>query len=67
MSSPAPALLWNRQQAARALGISERSLFSATKSGTIPFVRIGSRVLYSVDALKKWVDQQAPVAPEVRP
>lgn len=38
-------------------GMSQRSLWSHTvPRGSIPSLRIGRRVLYSVDALREWVD-----------
>lgn len=42
--------------AARLLGIGERLLAKETKAGRIPCVRIGRRVLYSVERLRKLVD-----------
>ena len=41
--------------AAKALGISERLLWSKTNCGEIPHVRIGKRVLYPVGSLKEWL------------
>ena len=52
-----PILLLSPQQAARALGICERTLFTRTKTGEIPAVRIGRCVRYSVDALREYVKQ----------
>ncbi len=46
-------------EAAKALGIGERLLWSETKSGHIPHVRIGTRVLYPVETLKDWLADQA--------
>lgn len=51
-------------QAARVLGISLRTLWAWTQPrGPIPCLRIGSgkrqTVLYSVDALKAWLNQKA--------
>jgi excisionase family DNA binding protein len=43
------------------LGISERLLWTWTHAGTIPHVRIGSRVLYPVEQLRQWLSQQATV------
>lgn len=40
------ALLLNREAAAKALSIGERTLWNLTKSGEIPCVHIGRRVLY---------------------
>jgi excisionase family DNA binding protein len=56
-------LLLSAREAAERLGISEKTLWSYTiragnPKGTIPSVRIGSRVLYSVAALGDWIAQQ---------
>ncbi len=47
------------REAARALGISERTLFSLTRDGDVPHLRVGSAVLYPVDALRAWLAAQA--------
>ncbi len=49
-----PILLPPRQ-AAKLLSISERTLYAFTKAGTIPVVRIGRSVRYSLDELKEWI------------
>jgi excisionase family DNA binding protein len=54
----------NRREAAAMLGISERLLWTWTNAGTIPHVRIGTRVLYPVEQLRLWLSKQATV---VRP
>ncbi len=52
-------LALNPTQAAEALGIGRRLLWSKTNSGEIPHVRIGKRILYPVDALNRWLSDQA--------
>ena len=52
-------LLLSPQQASRALAISERTLFTLTKSGNVPHIRIGKLVRYSVDGLKRYIEQAA--------
>jgi len=47
------------REAARAIGISERTLFSWTKSGSVPHVKIGRAVLYPVESLKRWLAEQS--------
>ena len=44
------------KEAAKALSISERTLWQFTKDGVIPAVKVGSRVIYSVDALREFVN-----------
>lgn len=47
-------ILLRPKQAAAALGMSARALFSATKRGEIPCIRIGKLLRYSAEALKRW-------------
>lgn len=54
-----PCLALRPKQAAAALGISERLLWSMTNRGEIPCVRIGRAVVYGVDALRDWLAKQA--------
>ena len=52
-------LLLSAREAAAALGICEKSLWNFTvPRGTIPSTRIGARVLYSHNSLKKWAAEQ---------
>ena len=50
-------LLVDAKRAAAMLGIGIRTLWSITKEGELPHVRIRRRVLYSVDDLKRWIVQ----------
>ena len=50
-------LLLSPRQASRALAISERTLFTLTKAGAVPHIRIGKLVRYSVDGLRKYIEQ----------
>jgi excisionase family DNA binding protein len=47
------------KDAARALGIGERQLWSLTKAGKIPCVRIGRSVVYHVASLDEWLRRRA--------
>lgn len=51
------------REAAKALGISERLLWSLTQDGTIPCVRVGTGnrkvPLYPVALLDQWLREQA--------
>jgi predicted DNA-binding transcriptional regulator AlpA len=42
--------------AAKLLSISAKTLWVRTKSGEIPSRRIGGRVLYSLNAIRRWAD-----------
>lgn len=65
MTMPAPResssepLAVGRHQAAQMLGISERLLWTWTNARSIPHVRIGARVLYPVDELRRWLEDNA--------
>ena len=48
-------LLISAVQAAKELGISPRSLWTLTQAGTIPFIQLGRRVMYSPSSLQDWV------------
>jgi excisionase family DNA binding protein len=56
----APRLLLTARDAARALAVSERTLWGLTSPrGPIRSVRVGERsVRYSVDDLREWIAQQ---------
>ena len=52
-------LLASSRQAAHLLSVSERTLWGITSPrGSVPCVRIGSRCLYSPDALRTWIAAQ---------
>ena len=63
----APALLLTPKQAAVALAISPKTLWSLTAPrGPIPMIRVGERsVRYSVVALQRWIEQQQTMAVEL--
>jgi excisionase family DNA binding protein len=51
-------MLLTVRQAAEALQISERKLWSMTASGEIPRVRIGRSVRYDPIDLRAWIEAQ---------
>ncbi len=51
-------LLLSASETAEILSISARLLWTKTKSGEIPSVRLGTRVLYSVAKLRAWLESQ---------
>lgn len=62
-----PALLLAARDAAKALAVSEKTLWSNTapRGACIPAIRVGERSLrYSVAALQKWIDAQRIAAAE---
>ena len=54
-----PVLALRPREAAEALGISPRLLFTWTKDGVIPAVKVGRTVLYSTIELQAWLSRQA--------
>ncbi len=54
-----PILAINPDQASRSLSISPRSLWTLTKAGKIPSIRLGRSVRYSVDQLREWLREQS--------
>ena len=56
--SVAPRLLWTRREAAAALSISERTLWTLTDEKQIPCVRIRRSVRYDPTAIRSWVQAQ---------
>ena len=51
-------LLLTSRQAAQALQISERKLWSMKASGEIPHVLLGRCVRYPVADLRQWIDER---------
>ena len=60
VTQDAPRLLLSPRYAAKALSISEKTLWSNTAPrGDIPVVRVGARgVRYSLEALQQWVERR---------
>ncbi len=46
------------REAAEMLGLSERSLLRLRDSEGIPYSKVGTASLYSVDGLREWLSQQ---------
>lgn len=57
-ATPAPLALRPRD-AAKALGIGQRHLWSLTNRGEIPHVRVGRAVLYPIIELERWLAERA--------
>lgn len=54
-----PCLAMRPREAAAALGVSERTLWDWTQRGDVPHVRRNKTILYPVDALRRWLDEEA--------
>lgn len=52
---PVPRVTLSVAEAAKALGLSDRTITSMIAKGEIPVVRIGKRRLIPVDGLREWV------------
>ena len=53
-----PCLALRAREAAKAIGVSERTLWSWVETGAVPHVRRGRVVLFPVDALRDWLAKQ---------
>ena len=53
-----PTISLRPRQAAAAIGISLSTLERLTKAGEVPAVKVGRVTLYSVDALKDWLQRK---------
>lgn len=47
------------REAAEAIGVSERTLWTWTKEGIVPHVKIGGTVLYPIAELRGWLSRKA--------
>ncbi|HEX4000189.1 MAG TPA: helix-turn-helix domain-containing protein [Pirellulales bacterium] len=62
-SQPDGQLLWDAGEAAERLGISPRTLWSLTKSSTIPSVKVGHLVRYCPTMLREWISANGCLTP----
>ncbi len=56
--TPTTPLLLSATEAARMLSISPRTLWSLTRDGEIPCVRVRHRVLYDIEDLRAYIAEQ---------
>jgi excisionase family DNA binding protein len=59
---PSIKLLLRPREAAAALAISPRKLWSLTKSGEIQAVRVGRAVRYQIEELRAWISRRSGIA-----
>ena len=57
--APIVPLAYRLREAAAAIGVSERTLWTWAQNGDVPCVHRGRCVLFPVDALRRWLDEQA--------
>jgi excisionase family DNA binding protein len=53
-----PRLALRPKEAAKALGIGERLLWSQTNRGEIPHIKLGQAVLYPIAELERWLAER---------
>jgi excisionase family DNA binding protein len=53
-----PPLLLTERQAAQAMGITPRTLYSMRQTAGLPFVRVGARILYRPADLAEWIESR---------
>jgi excisionase family DNA binding protein len=53
-----PTLALRPREASKALGLGARKLWELTRDKKIPHFRVGTAILYPVDALKTWLATQ---------
>jgi excisionase family DNA binding protein len=58
-SPPADALALRSRDAAKLLGISERTLWTWVQQKRIPHVRVGGCILFPKEALTRWLSEEA--------
>jgi excisionase family DNA binding protein len=54
-----PRLLLSPRETAKMLSVCEKTLWTLTKAGEIPAVRIGRAVRYSMDDLHQWIESRS--------
>ena len=62
-AAPPPRLLLDRAEAAEALHICPRTLWTLTRDGQIPHLRLGRQIRYSVAALQQWIAERSTATP----
>jgi excisionase family DNA binding protein len=62
LSDDAAPLALRPREAAKALGVSERTLWAWTKEGDVPHAKIGGTLLYPVAELREWLSRKVAAA-----
>lgn len=58
-SNEAAPLLLSPREAAKALSICEKTLWTITQKGEIPVIKIGRLVRYPLEGLKTWIESKS--------
>ena len=59
MNQETTKLALSPREAAKALSVCEKTLYTMTKKYNIPVIRLGRAVRYPLDELKKWIERQS--------
>ena len=59
MSQKNTKLALSPREAAKALSVCEKTLYTMTKKYNIPVIRLGRAVRYPVDELRQWMKEQS--------
>ena len=59
MNQETTKLALSPREAAKALSVCEKTLYTMTKKYNIPVIRLGRSVRYPLDALKEWIEKQS--------
>jgi excisionase family DNA binding protein len=54
-----PLLALRLKEAAAAIGVSDRTLWTWTAEGEVPHVRISGTVIYPLDTLREWLSRRS--------
>lgn len=65
MKTTPEKLLLSIKEAARMLSVSDRTVWTLTNKGLLPVTRIGSRTLYSVESLRRFISEAERAESEV--
>ena len=53
-----PERLLDQREAAKILGVSVRYLWTLRTSGKLPFLKVGNRIKYRIEDLRRWTEEQ---------
>jgi excisionase family DNA binding protein len=54
-------LVVSEREAAKMLSLSTRTMFEMRRRGGLPFIRLGSKIGYRVESLRKWLENNEEV------
>ncbi len=54
----------NAEELSKLIGLSTDTIYTLKSQGRIPYIKIGRRVLFPVEGIKKWLDENTTTATE---